>query len=171
MKDVNPMSNTKRHYVNNKDLYAILIEYKTKVIENPTLKLPDYVGICIMKICEGLGRRANFSGYSYKDEMIADAIENCITAAVTFDPEKSSNPYGYFTQVAWNAFIRRIGKEKKQSYIKHKNMQYLHLFDEDTVAAPMNNETSNQIISDFEIKLTKLKKRDIVGIEKFTDGV
>lgn len=168
---------TKRHYVNNKDFYDALIVYKNKMIENPDTKVPDYIGKCIMAICTKLSTKPNFSGYSYRDEMVADGIENCIAAVNGFDPEKSSNPFAYFTQIAWNAFIRRITKEKKQQYIKHKNMVNTVItseLDHFTISAAggsssQYNEMTNEIINNFEKKLTKIKKGSILGLDKFVD--
>ena len=168
----------KRHYVNNKDFYDALVVYKNKLAENPNAKVPDYIGQCVMAICTKLSTKPNFSGYSYRDEMIADGIENCIAAVNGFDPSKSSNPFAYFTQIAWNAFIRRITKEKKQQYIKHKNMVNSALVSElehSSFAsaggtASQYNEMTNEIIDSFEKKLTKTKKTSIVGLEKFIEG-
>ena len=167
---------TKRHYVNNKDFYEAIVAYKTKLKENQNARVPNYIGECILAICNKLSTKPNFIGYSFRDEMIADAIENCIASVDGFDPEKSSNPFAYFTQIAWNAFIRRISKEKKQQYIKHKNMingMILAELDDETFATiagakSASHQITNNIIDDFEKKLTKPKKPSIVGIEKFT---
>jgi len=167
---------TKRHYVNNKDFFEAIVAYKLKLQENSNTRVPDYIGQCILAICTKLSTKPNFIGYSFRDEMIADAIENCIVSVNGFDPEKSSNPFAYFTQIAWNAFIRRISKEKKQQYIKHKNMVNNMLISEldDESFAMMSgkkteyNEITNEIIGSFEKKLTKTKKSSIVGIEKYT---
>jgi hypothetical protein len=168
---------TKRHYVNNKDFYEAIVVYKQRLKENPEARVPDYIGQCIMAICTKLSTKPNFYGYSFRDEMIADGIENCIGAVDGFNPEKSNNPFAYFTQIAWNAFIRRITKEKKQQYIKHKNMVNGMLIAElddssfMTIAGKNSqyNDITNEIISSFENKLTKPKKSSIVGIEKFTE--
>lgn len=165
----------KRHYVNNRDFYDALVVYRNKLQADPSTKVPGYVGQCIMAICTKLSTKPNFSGYSYRDEMIADGIENCIAAVNGFDPEKSNNPFAYFTQIAWNAFIRRISKEKKQQYIKHKNMVNNVLIsdlDHGTLSSIAGseshyNEMSNEIIGSFEKKLTKSKKVGKVGLEKF----
>jgi DNA-directed RNA polymerase specialized sigma24 family protein len=124
----------KKHYVNNKTLFEEMVKFKDKTEEAKLLgktlpQIPRYVGECFLMICNKLSTKPNFMGYSYRDDMIADAIENCVVAAHSFDPEKSSNPFAYFTQIAWNAFIRRIQKEKKQSYIKHKNFINSNLMD------------------------------------------
>jgi hypothetical protein len=166
------------HYVNNKSFYAVMVGFREKSDEckkhnKPPPQLPDYVGLCILKICNKLSNKPNFIGYSYKDEMVADAIENCVSAAHSFDPSKSSNPFAYFTQIAWNAFIRRIAKEKKQTYIKHKNFENKFTQDQiDSVFHDRNvvtNEFSSDVIRSFEEKLTKTTKKSKIGIEKFIE--
>jgi len=116
----------KRNYVNNPDLLAALIEYKKQVRDaedqgDEPPKVPDYIGECIYQISNRLATKPNFSGYTYKDDMIMDGIENCLLYINNFDPNKSSNPFAYFTQIIWYAFLRRIAKEKKQMYIRFKS--------------------------------------------------
>jgi len=168
----------KRHYVNNKDFYEALVVYKNNLAENSKTRVPEYVGQCILAICNKLSTKPNFIGYSFRDEMISDAIENCIASVDGFDPNKSTNPFAYFTQIAWNAFIRRISKEKKQQYIKHKNMVHnltvsdlqAEDFNSLSVTKSQYNEATNEIIDNFEKKLTKPKKASsIKGIEKFVE--
>lgn len=165
----------KKHYVNNKDFLDAVVAYKELLKEKSDARVPHYVGECIMKICERLSTNRNFIGYSFRDEMISDGIENCIASVHLFNPEKTNNPFAYFTQIAWNAFLRRIMKEKKEQYIKHKNMQNTFM-DIDSMSYgdsggqihARNNDISNDIIGNFEnSKLTKLKKKDKIGIEKF----
>jgi len=112
-------------YINNKDFYAAIVEYRKKADaakkkNKPKPQIPNYIGECILKIAKNLANRPNFSGYTWKDEFIDDAIENCITAFDNFDPKRFKNPFGYFTQICWYAFVRRIHLEKKQQYIKYK---------------------------------------------------
>jgi DNA-directed RNA polymerase specialized sigma24 family protein len=171
----------KKHYVNGKDLYNAMVIYKEKVekakAENrPIPVIPDYIGVCFMLICNKLSTKPNFMGYSYRDEMISDAIENCVSAAHSFDPNKSNNPFAYFTQIAWNAFIRRIHKEKKQAYIKHKNFENSGIMDElyeqqegSQFIQIKHNEYSDDIIRNFESKLVKNSKKAKVGLEKFVE--
>lgn len=169
----------KRHYVNNKDFYQAIVDYRAKVEKEPDARIPEYIGVCIFKICERLSTKPNFVGYSFRDEMISDGIENCIKAVLLFDPNRTNNPFAYFTQIAWNAFIRRISNEKREQYIKHKNVQYSYLSGEmddssygDTGGGMQikNNDLSNDIIANFENKLTKSKKKDkMAGIEKFVE--
>lgn len=115
------------HYINNEDFLNAFIEYKKNKAANPDTLIPDYIGLCIMEIAKRFSRRPNFINYSYRDEMVSDAIENCLLYIDNFDPEKSKNPFAYFTQICYFAFIRRISSEKKQSYIKHKLIQDMPL--------------------------------------------
>lgn len=116
------------HYVNNADFLKAIIEYREKKIQaeiegksKPIVS--NYIGECILKIATHLSYKPNFINYSYRDDMILDGIENCIQYIDNFNPEKSSNPFAYFTQIIYYAFLRRIAKEKKQSYIKGKLIQ------------------------------------------------
>jgi hypothetical protein len=113
------------HYVKNDDFFKALIEYKTSVkdaeeIGEPKPKVTDYIGECILKIAVHLSYRPNFIGYTYRDDMVSDGINNCLTYLTNFDPEKSKNPFAYFTQIIYFAFLRRIKQEKKQTLIKGK---------------------------------------------------
>jgi len=115
-------------YVNNADFLQALKDYKLQVKEaadrgedKPILS--NYIGECILKIATHLSYKPNFINYTYRDDMILDGIENCIEYIDNFDPDKGSNPFAYFTQIIYFAFLRRIQKEKKHSYIKHKLIQ------------------------------------------------
>ena len=122
------MATTKKkseHYVNNKEFLAAMVEYKKTVDKaqkagkkNP--RVPDYVGECFLKIANHLSYRPNFINYTFRDDMISDGIENCLQYMRNFNPEKSNNPFAYFTQIIYYAFIRRIQKEKKQQDVKAK---------------------------------------------------
>lgn len=116
------------HYVNNADFLVAITEYKEKVKQAEENNLPapqvsNYIGECILKIATHLSYKPNFINYSYREEMISDGIENCLQYINNFDPAKSNNPFAYFTQIIYYAFLRRIAKEKKQSYIKGKLIQ------------------------------------------------
>ena len=118
-----------------------------------------------MMIAQRLATRPNFSGYMYKEEMISDGIENCLQYIHNFNPEKSQNPFAYFTQIIWYAFLRRISKEKKQMYIKFKASQRQMLDSEvfdDATGAMVGNilpDYISEFIDDFENKL-KVKKAE-----------
>lgn len=116
------------HYVNNADFLQALIEYRTQKAQaeaegKPKPIVSNYIGECILKIATHLSYKPNFINYSYRDDMILDGVENCIQYIDNFDPTKSNNPFAYFTQIIYYAFLRRIAKEKKQSYIKGKLIQ------------------------------------------------
>ena len=113
------------HYVNNKELLAALIDYRAAVAVAKTKDLPkprisNYLGECFLKIATHLSYKPNFVNYMFRDDMISDGIENCVQYIHNFDPNKSKNPFAYFTQIIHYAFLRRIQKEKKQLEIKTK---------------------------------------------------
>ena len=113
------------HYVNNKQLLEALIVYRAEVAhakENdlPKPRITKYLGECFLKIATHLSYKPNFVNYMFRDDMISDGIENCVQYIHNFDPEKSRNPFAYFTQIIHYAFLRRIQKEKKQLDIKTK---------------------------------------------------
>jgi hypothetical protein len=115
----------KNHYIDNQEFLSALIDYRQKVMiaEKKGLSKPkvsNYIGECFLKIATHLSYRPNFINYMYKDDMICDGIENCIQYIDNFDPEKSKNPFAYFTQIVYFAFLRRIHKEKRQLDIKDK---------------------------------------------------
>ena len=115
----------RNNFIDNKEFYAAMTAY-IKEIEAakeqglPKPRIPRYIGKCFLDIAEHLSTRPNFSNYMYRQDMVMDAVENCVIYCNRFDPAKSSNPFSYFTQVCWYAFIRRIGKEKKQIEICDK---------------------------------------------------
>jgi DNA-directed RNA polymerase specialized sigma24 family protein len=116
------------HYVNNKALLECIEKYqkqKNEAIQNNTAlpKIPEYFGEAIIQIATRFSRRSNFIGYSFRDEMISDAIEHALVAVDKFDANKSSNPFSYITTMVYYSFIRRIAKEKRQSYIRSKLIQ------------------------------------------------
>ena len=112
------------HYVNNKDFYQALVEYNKKIEEAKAQGLPkpritNYLGDCFLRIANHLAYKPNFVNYMFKDDMICDGIENCVQYIHNFDTERT-NPFAYFTQIVYYAFLRRIAKEKKQLEIKSK---------------------------------------------------
>ena len=114
-----------QHYVDNKKFLEAMVIYKDKVnsAKENNRKKPDvtnYIGECFLKIANHLSYRPNFINYTYRDDMISDGIENCLQYMNNFDPAKSTNPFAYFTQIIYYAFIRRIQKEKKQTLVKQK---------------------------------------------------
>jgi|TARA_B100000214_G_scaffold225897_1_gene164461 hypothetical protein len=113
------------HYVNNKEFLAAIIDYKDEILIAekrglPKPVIPRYIGECFLKIATHLSFKPNFVNYMFKDDMVCDGIENCVQYINNFNPEKSKNPFAYFTQIIHYAFLRRIQKEKRQLDIKQK---------------------------------------------------
>jgi DNA-directed RNA polymerase specialized sigma24 family protein len=163
------------HYVDNKILYAVMVEFKQAVNEAeesgdiPPV-VPDMVGAALLKIANRLSTKPNFINYTFREEMVSDGIENCINYINNFDPQKSQNPFAYFTQIIYYAFLRRIQKEKKQLYIKHKAIENSQLFDgftdpidgTVTIASGSLMETTEYMkdfVENFEKKERERKKK------------
>lgn len=148
-----------RDYVDTKELHKALVEYKTKVDAakangEPLPGVSNYIGLCIYKIAENTAKRSEFNGYTFVDEMVADAVENCLRYIHNFDP-KYPNPFGYISRIVWNAFITRIKTEKKNTAIKFKSMEKMMIFNE---GSGISNEDAHLFQSYFnEIQ------RDITG--------
>lgn len=177
-----------RNYINKNDLLVALRNYNENVRnakENnlPIPKLPNYVGECIMKISTNIARRPNFRSYTFVDEMISDAIEDIVKGIHNYDPSNDKqNPFGYFTKIAWRAFLRRIDEEKKQLYLKYKTAERFGTIDENELFE-LDEELVQQMpiytnlqefISEYEasIKRKKLKQEEkakikMKGIECF----
>ena len=116
------------HYVDNAKFLQAMKDWKEQCKDaeeagDETPRISDYIGECFLKIANGLSYRPNFINYTYRSEMVSDGIENCLQYIHNFDPEKSKNPFAYFTQIIYYAFLRRIQKEKKQTHIKNKMIE------------------------------------------------
>ena len=126
------------HYVNNKEFLAALIKYRedkeiAELQDKPKPPIPRYIGECFLKIANHLSFKPNFVNYMFKEDMISDGIENCVQYIHNFNPEKSQNPFAYFTQIIHYAFLRRIQREKRQLEIKNKILErsgYSEVFDD-----------------------------------------
>lgn len=170
------------NYIDKKKFHVEMTAYRIAAMEaesngKPKPKINNYIGECFVLLCENLSRRPNFVNYSYREEMVGDGIENCLAAVDNFNPnEQKQNPFGYFSLIAWRAFVRRIQKENKANYVKHKMIHTSGLYDAmydnqnwDGVL-PMdmaNNDVSNRIVENFESKMIKKKATKVSGVEKF----
>jgi hypothetical protein len=177
------MATKKKEYVNNGDFLKALIDYKENCKEAKKNKsappaIPNYIGECFMKIAEGLSHKPNFINYTYRDEMISDGIENCLMYFNNFDPTKSKNPFAYFTQIIYFAFLRRISKEKKQTYVKYKATEQMGILDEFELMEFEDGTTKqfemydniSEFIGNFEeAKKAKKAVKKPKGIEKFVE--
>lgn len=149
------------NYINNDDLVKAILDWQFKCRDADQIgkewpRQSDYIGRCIMQICNGLASRYNFANYSYRDEFVDDGIEACVNAIKSFNIEKTNKAFVYLTMVAFRAFQRRIIFERKQNAVKHKNFQHnftLAALDGRLVDSGMQpNEYSNRVIDEYETK-------------------
>ena len=166
------------HYVNNAEFSQAVVDYVGKLEEcrkeQITLpKVPDYIAQCFLRIAEGLSHKANFIRYTYREEMVMDAVENCLKAIENYNLEAATrsgkpNAFAYFTQISWYAFLRRIAKEKKQQDIKFKYMSQsgveAFLLDESEtgVAAHFVDTLKDRIekIKDYDTEIKEFAKKE-----------
>ena len=146
------MAAKKEHYVNNKEFLEAMKAYRksvNKAKREKTEKPPvtNYIGSCFLKIANHLSYRPNFINYTFRDDMISDGIENCLQYLDNFNPAKSNNPFAYFTQIIYYAFIRRIQKEKKQTIIKQKLIMKSGL--DELVSQETDNQDYQNAYADF----------------------
>lgn len=152
MKDKKDKTN---HYVDNKKFFEAMVEYK-KLVNNHIAgdgskpRIPDYIGECFIKIATHLSYKPNFLNYTFRDDMIADGVENCIQYIDNYDPDKTNNPFAYFTQIIYYAFLRRIQKEKKQLYIKYKSLERMNI--EEDLRNEGKNKSNSDIFRDESVR-------------------
>jgi hypothetical protein len=168
------MARSKRaniHYVNNKEFSQAVVDYvkqlnEAKQTEQSLPIVPDYIASCFLKIAEGLSHKSNFIRYTYREEMVMDAVENCLKAIDNYNVETATrtgnpNAFAYFTSISWYAFLRRIAKEKKQQDIKLKYMtssgieEYIKIDASDNSAAVMN-----QFVDTLKDRIERVKEKD-----------
>jgi len=162
------------HYVNNADFSQAVVDYvtivdKAKKKKEPTPIVPDYIAQCFLRISEGLSHKSNFIRYTYREEMVMDAVENCLKAIGNYNLEAATrtgkpNAFAYFTQIAWYAFLRRIAKEKKQQDVKLKYLAKSGI--ENFVDLDTADAAAGQVINTFVDSL-----RDRIDRVKQTDEV
>jgi hypothetical protein len=176
------MTKKSNHYINNADFLKALVDYKescelAKSEGRKDPQIPNYIGECFYKIAEHLSRKPNFVSYSFRDEMVADGIENCLMYFRNFDASKSSNPFAYFTQIVYYAFLRRIMKEKKQLYVKYKATEQIGILDEFEMYEDSDGnmrqfqlyDNISEFIHNFEENKKKKKETKAKGLENFLD--
>ena len=169
------MARTKRasiHYVNNAEFSSAVVDYVKTVMEAKTSEsvlpiVPDYIAECFLKIAEGLSHKSNFIRYTYREEMVMDAVENCLRAIDNYNIEAATrtgnpNAFAYFTQISWYAFLRRIAKEKKQQDVKLKFLSQSGL--EEYIDTNQNDTHSVQVVRAFvdqlKDRIDKVKEKD-----------
>lgn len=169
------------HYVDNQQFLAALKDHREKVLaaeatgdEKP--RISNYIGDCLLKIATHLSYKSNFINYSYREEMISDGVENCIQYLHNFDPSKSSNPFAYFTQIIYYAFLRRIMKEKNQQAVKNKLIREMPFEAFELQDHDESGEFTNAFLDylqhasndDYEVK-KKEKPKKISPLEHFLE--
>jgi len=180
------MTRTKKkpeHYVNNAEFLEAMKAYKkafdTAIKQKKEKPLvSDYIGSCFLKIANHLSYRPNFINYTFRDDMISDGIENCLQYLKNFNPAKSNNPFAYFTQIIYYAFIRRIQKEKKQTSIKYRMIEQGNIDEFSVLPGDTQNDYKNQFLEFLrknkpsteeqptasEIRIKKRKKRTYTSV-------
>ena len=161
----------KPHYVNNKEFSLAVVEYvrefnEKQAASEPLPKVTDYIASCFMKISEGLSHRPNFIRYTYRDEMVMDAVENCLKAIRNYDittKTRTGNPnaFSYFTQICFYAFIRRIQKEKKQQDIKMRFIEKMGISDFiEAGMDPDHAQESMAYVDQLRARIDVVKQKD-----------
>lgn len=167
------------HYVNNADFSKAVVKYVEQITDAKKLKqeipiVPDYIAVCFLRIAEGLSHKSNFIRYTYREEMVMDAVENCLKAIENYNIEAATrtgnpNAFAYFTQISWYAFLRRIEKEKKQQDVK---LRYIaesgveNFIDDEDLNNPIMNSFIDQLkdridkVKDYDQKVKDYKKRE-----------
>ena len=169
------MARTKRasiHYVNNKEFSQAVVDYVRTLNEAQDKEeklpiVPNYIASCFLKIAEGLSHKSNFIRYTYREEMVMDAVENCLRAIENYNVEAATrtgnpNAFAYFTQISWYAFLRRIAKEKKQQDVKLKYLSQSGL--EEYIATNQEDKQSIQVVRAFvdqlKDRIDRVKEKD-----------
>ena len=172
------------HYVNNNDFSTAVVTYvekveKAKEEKSPVPKVPDYIATCFLRIAEGLSHKANFIRYTYREEMVMDAVENCLKAIGNYNLEAATrtgkpNAFAYFTQITWYAFLRRITKEKKQQEIKLKYLTKAgieNFVDNELEGGGVGEQVSTHFVDTLRDRIERVRSSDremkeIIKVEK-----
>jgi len=167
MKGVNMNKKENVHYVNNSDFSLAVVEYvkeagAAKKAKKQVPVIPNYIAECFLRIAEGLSHKSNFIRYTYREEMVMDAVENCLKAIHNYNLETATrtgkpNAFAYFTQITWYAFLRRIAKEKRQQDIK---MSYLSKIDLSEVFGTDDLEKSEMVVESLRRRIERVKETD-----------
>ena len=168
----------KSNYIDNDKFLKEIISFRKLIEKNDGKKVPvpDSLAMYFIKLAKNMSQKGNFSGYTYRDDLIADALENCIRYAANFNPNRSSNPFCYFTEIIKWAFVRKIKKENKQLYIRYKTFMDSELADNEEILTAMQNndilqENKREFIQKFEASLEakKIKKEKVLKNKKIVD--
>jgi hypothetical protein len=160
------------HYVNNKEFSLAVVEYCKHIAEakenkQPIPIVPNYIASCFLKIAEGLSHKSNFIRYTYREEMVMDAVENCLRAIENYNIDAATrtglpNAFAYFTQISWYAFLRRIAKEKKHQEIRLRYLSQSGI--EDYIVSgdldPSSIQAMQSFIDTLKDRIDKVKEKD-----------
>lgn len=157
-----------KHYIDNDKFCDAMKEWKKRVksadaCDEPRPPVTDYIAECFIKIAEHLSHRPNFISYPFREDMVGDGVENCLLYAHNFDPKKSTNPFSYFTQIIYYAFLRRIEKEKKQAFVKYKAIQMNDM--DGKFTEWLNENQGRSTLGEFLQKTFFLSEQDISNME------
>lgn len=160
------------HYVNNAEFSQSVVDYVQEVREakangNTLPVVPDYIAGCFLRIAEGLSHKSNFIRYTYREEMVMDAVENCLKAIENYNLEAATrtgkpNAFAYFTQISWFAFLRRIAKEKKQQDVKFKFLEQsgIEAFLDDAGENAVAAQVATHFVDTLKERIDKVKSHD-----------
>lgn len=168
-----------KNYISNQKMYNELVKYYDKIAEAQKEEreeppIPEYLGECFLLIAENLAKKPNFSSYTFKEDMIQDGVLTCVANITKFDPDRTNNPFSYFTQAIFYSFLQRIAKEKKQEYVKYKSIEKKYFSEEMGVTNELDKgsfKTSDnnnlevfdnylEFIEDYEDKFLPKKSRE-----------
>lgn len=184
MNDHTSSSKKSSHYVNNKDFSAVVVEYvkSVKAAEaegRPIPIVPDYIAECFLKISEGLSHKSNFIRYTYREEMVMDAVENCLKAITNYDIDAATrtgapNAFSYFTQICYFAFLRRLAKEKRQQeiklrYIEQAGIEEFMTINENGEYDESDPQSNRNFIDQLRDRIDRVKDHDR-AIKEFAKG-
>jgi hypothetical protein len=165
------------HYINNKEFSLAVVDYvtlanKAKEKDKEVPKVTNYIATCFLKISEGLSHRPNFVRYTYREEMVMDAVENCLRAIRNYKIETATrtgnpNAFSYFTQICFFAFLRRIAKEKKQQEIKFKFIEKMGIEDFTTLGMDESGAAESMVyIDSLRQRMSNVRAKD-TAVDKF----
>ena len=158
------ITNQPVHYIDNKEFFNAMVEFhrecdhRERSGESPPF-ISDYIGECFLKIGEKLSYRPNFINYSFRAEMVSDGIEDCLRYVKGFDPNKTSNPFGYFTKIVNNSFLKRIEKEKRVKYFQKKMSLENHYSSQESELDKDKMSEIEEFVFDYENKIEEKHSR------------
>ena len=172
------MTDKKRHYVDNEKFFTEMKKWKQRVhdareVDENDPPTTEYMGECFLKICEHLAMRPNFINYTFRDDLISDGIENCLLYAHNFNPEKSKNPFSYFTQIIHHAYVRRIVKERKLMHIKYLLVEREGILEEISKSGESHKKMTKEWVDylrtheKYAVNPTKKKKKKKPDLELY----